>query len=381
MKQFLTTSIIFLAHTVFGQGYDEQMNKAGEYLQKKDYCNALTVFKNAFSSNARPGLYDYAYAGLAAANCNDTGLAMQWLEQSRAEGLGMNPGEIDFISNDSGFINLHNHPQWDEFINAMRKSFSDKQLAETNRSNEWVNSITANAIKPGDGKKFNQCNAGFALYTINVNGMQVPYMVYIPESYDAGKPMQAIVYLHGGIVSTEEFAYKNPGLATGEPVFSMGNMYDAIIIYPFGKKDFGWVDQKEAFKNVITEIKNLQGIYNINAKRIFLGGMSNGGTAAFWYASQKENMFRGFYAFSAMPELKIEGMNFKHIVNGKPFYMINAKDDDIFKFEDVNKLYESHKTAAGKWYFEALENGGHGFIYQQNGKEIMAALFKKLLAD
>ena len=381
MKHFLTGFAILIGHISFGQSYDDQMNKAGEALQKKDFCKALDIFKIAFTDSSKIGTYDYAYAAMAATNCNAEKLALNWLRKSQQKGLGLNPGEIDFISNDSGLIKLHSFPEWTEIISEMKKATAQKNELQTKKIAEWVATINSNKITEKKNEKFTKPKSGFALYYTTVDTLKIPYLVYIPKNYNSLKPIQTIVYLHGGIASTENFNFDNPELATGEPIFSVGESFNSIIIYPFGKKDFGWVAQKKAFENVLTIIKNVQQFYNIDRQKIFIGGMSNGGTATFWFASQKPNIFKGFYAFSALPKLEIRDINFKNLSQGKSFYSINAKDDDVFKYNDVLSIYTTHKTESKDWHFETLDKGNHGFIYDPtNGKEIMNNLFKKLLS-
>lgn len=381
MKKQLTAVAILIGYFALGQSYDDQMNKAGEALQKKDFCSALNIFKNAFRDSSKIGTYDFAYAAMAASNCNAERLALDWLSKSHQKGLGLNPGEIDFISNDSGFIKLHSFSEWTDIINEMRKALAQKQEQQTKKIAEWITLIDSNKITKKKNEKFVNPKSGFALYYTTVDTLKIPYLVYIPTNYDPLKSMQLIVYLHGGIVNTENYNFDNPDLASGEPIFSMGDRFNSIIIYPFGKKDFGWVAQKKAFENVLTEIKEVQQYYNIDNKRIFLGGMSNGGTASFWFASQKPNIFKGFYAFSPLPKLEIGDINFKNLSQGKQFYSINSKEDDVFTYTDAYSIYNMHKTESKDWHFETLEKGNHGFIYDPtNGKEIMIKLFEQLLA-
>jgi hypothetical protein len=376
-KLFFALTILFV-QTLHAQSYDEQMNKAGEALQKKEFCAALTIFQTAFRDSAKIGTYDLAFAAVAAANCNAEKQALNWLKISQLKGLGMNPGEADGVANDPSFDKLRGFPEWAEFVAAMKQAVVDKQLMDKKKSKDWLKTIDANKISIKSKKKFNKANGGFALYFTQVDTLKVPYLVFVPKNYDPKRPAKTIVYLHGGIVNADQFKFDNPELATGEPIFSVGENLNAIVIYPVGKKDFGWVNQKAAFENILIIIKNVQQAYNIDSKNIVMGGMSNGGTATFWFASQKNNIFKGFYTFSASPKLEIGDIDFANLAQGKPLYSIQTRDDDVFKFDEVNKIYSAQKKVAKDWQMEVLENGGHGFIYQQNGKELMGKVFKKL---
>ena len=158
--------------------------------------------------------------------------------------------------------------------------------------------------------------------------------------------------------------------------FKVADHFNSIIIYPFGKKDFGWMNQNKAFENIYKILNQVKSTYNIDKKNIYLGGMSNGGTATFWFASQRPSIFTGFYAISANPKLEIGNINFNF---DKPFYEIHTKDDSVFKFDDVEKIYNTNKSR--NWHFESIANGDHGIIYQQNGNEVLENLLKELIEN
>ena len=379
MKAISTGLVLLFAHLGFAQSYDDQMNKAGEMVHQKKYCAALEIFKAAFQDTAKIGTYDYYYGAISAANCNDENLSLFWLKKAQQKGLGLRSGEIDNIAMDSSFLKLHKNADWTILVSSMKQAFANEQELLKKESGEWVKTISNNRIEPKVKGKFRKCNPGFALYFSKVGDLEVPYWVYIPKEYDPAKPTKAVIYLHGGVTNTDSFGFKNPEFQK-EPIFSIGNIFNVILIYPFGKKDFGWVNQEAAFQNIFSIIHKAETFYNIDRNEIFLGGMSNGGTATFWFASPKENIFKGFYALSAFPKLNFTEINFENITLEKPLYSINAKDDDIFSFTEVKKLYEEHKLIAKGWHFESIETGGHGFIYQKDGEIILKTLFEELFS-
>jgi hypothetical protein len=62
-------------------------------------------------------------------------------------------------------------------------------------------------------------------------------------------------------------------------------------------------------------------------------------------------------------------------------YTVNTKDDSVFAYNEVLKIYTANKPLAKGWYFTTLETGGHGFIYTKEGKAAWDSLFKQLLAQ
>ncbi len=265
---------------------------------------------------------------------------------------------------------------WLLFLFLTKLSFGQDTTSLTSKA--WLSLINKNSInKPLTNKHFYEAPAGYALYFSKADTLFAPYLVYVPKEYNPLNSYPLVVYLHGGIVSIDSFEYKDPEFAE-EPIFSIADKYDVIVLFPYGEKKFGWVKQPAAFQNVMNEISKVEETYNIDKQNIFLGGMSNGGSAVFWFITNHPEIFRAFYAFSGMPKLYHSNINYKNITTGKPLYSINAKDDEVFSFDAVKSIYEKHKIEASGWHFDSAITGNHGFIYGDSGFIIITSLFDKL---
>ena len=185
--------------------------------------------------------------------------------------------------------------------------------------------------------------------------------------------------MHGGVVSSEKYNFDNH-LLQKEPIFSVGEDLNAIVVYPFGKKDFGWVKQQEAFDNVLTVIDQVRKDFQVDKNNIVLGGMSNGGTATFYYASLKPNIFKGFFAIVPNPNVLLEKINFKNLNQGKKLISINSKDDSVYAFKEVEEIYLKNKSISKDWIFRTVDEGDHGLIYEPGkGKDVLENVIKELL--
>lgn len=373
MKKILTTILLtFCIGFSFAQDFQQQISNAEEFVSKKEFCKAYEIFQSALKNENEGGKIEYYYASVSASKCEKIEDALNWLNIAKEKGLGLQQSEIDYLKKDENLNELKNSEKWVSIIESMQKRYDENKIIEEKKSKEWVSNITDNAITEKK-IKFNIARPGFALYYSKVDSINVPYLVYVPQNYDISKPSKAFMFLHGGVKSSERFNFDKPEI-TQEPIFGLADKLNAIIIYPFGKKDFGWINQKKAFVNIYTILKQVQKTYNIDKKGMYLGGMSNGGTATFWFASQRPSLFSGFYAISANPKLEIGNINFKF---DKPFYEIHTKDDSVFNFTEVEKIYIKNKSK--NWHFEPINNGEHGIIYQKNGSEILEKLLNQLL--
>lgn len=369
MKRIFKLAFLTISSFNFAQTYQNELEKAAAFIQNKDYCNAFTILEKNLNQKDS-SYFDYYYGSVSATKCGNEDKAINWLIEAKNKGLGLQNGEIDYLQKDENLQKLHNNEKWGQLISSMQMALTEKENLQKEKSKKWEETIVNNAI----ASKSTKANQGYALYFSEVGSEKVPYLVYVPSKYSEKTVTKAIVYLHGGVVSTSDYYYKNPEIIN-EPIFQYGETHNTIIIYPFAKKDFGWVNQIDAFKNILTITIEVQNKYNIDKNKLFLGGMSNGGTATFWFAEQKKMPYKGYFAISAIPRLNIGEIDFKNI--SEPLYSINAKDDEVFKYDEVKDIYLKNQNK--NWHFETVDEGSHGLIYNENGKEVLSSLLEKLI--
>lgn len=361
----------------FSQSYEALMKTASVNLQAKKYCDALSNFKEAFTLQTEIGIYDYVSAASAAANCNDTETAVEWLKKGYKLGLGKDRNEFAFLQTNERFKNLGQNTEFKQLLADMENKLTQIEKLKKEEKQQWNEEIVKNQIT--ESIPFNQAESGFALYFTEAEGLKVPYVVFVPKKYQSSKPVKVIFFLHGGVNSVNEFYYQNADVKK-EPIFSVGNHFNAIVIYPFAKKDFGWMNQIKAFENIFTILNDVEKKYNVDKNKIYLGGMSNGGTATFWFASRKNTPFKAFYAFAPNPVLNIGAIPFENITKDHPLYTISAKDDYVFGYNEVLKVYNDNKSKAKGWNFQTLETGSHEFIYKPEiSKELLIRFFSEIL--
>ncbi len=243
----------------------------------------------------------------------------------------------------------------------------------------WLKKMTGNAInKPAHRGAFSKAPPGYALYFSHAGKIDFPYVVYVPRSYDPARPISLVVFLHGAILAKDSFQFKDPAIAD-EPVFSVADELQTIVIFPFARSDFKWSGNSLAFPGIVQLILESEEYYNIDTKRIYIGGISMGGNATFWFVNNKPEMFAGFYAFSSMPAHSGDPLKCGNITEEKPLYTMNAKDDPGFSYSEAHEFYEQHKSEAPGWHFGAVETGGHRFIYTDNGRQFVKSILGILL--
>lgn len=150
------------------------------------------------------------------------------------------------------------------------------------------------------------------------------------------------------------------------------------MLFPFGRKTFGWAQQPAAFEAVVQVIGETKQRYHVNEQQVFLGGFSNGGTATFWFADHHPELFAGYYTVSARPRLDVGPIDFRRL-GKQPFYSLHARNDSLFRYKNVLATYNEHRAEAPGWQLEAQPSGSHGIIYAPGGDKALERLLDKLL--
>jgi len=243
-------------------------------------------------------------------------------------------------------------------------------LAQRMSADAWVRSMTANAV----AAKGSVMKPGYALYYTQAGSMQVPYIVYVPQKCTAAKSAPVVIFLHGAILAKDDFQHSNPEIAD-EPIFAAADSLGCIVVFPFARKDFAWPSSVTACENILTIMAQVKERYNVDAQRLYLGGISMGGHGTHWFIDNKPGAFAGYYTFSAFPD----DIRFANLTKDHPLYSLYAEDDAGVPYAEVKHIYEQHRQDAPGWHVNSVNAGGHRFIYKAGGYRIMLYQLGKLL--
>ena len=363
--------------------YDQLLERTTAQVQARDYCAAVANFERAFAPDStRANEFELFGAASAAANCPARrAQAWRWLGQlSRHRPLRMAPRDLDNLANDPSLVPLQTETAWPRWLATMRLALADQAEAANTASRRWVAASQAHTLPAATGKARAAAQPGFALYfsPVPADTVQMPYLVRVPVRYDPSRPAPVVVYLHGGVVSTPQFQYADPDVVN-EPIFAAAPA-NALVVYPFGRISFGWAEQPAAFAQIERLVAEVQARYRTDSRHTVLGGMSNGGSAALWFASQRPGAFSGFYALSPSPRLPLRA-GYGRLGQGKPCYQISAQDDTIYPYTAVKTAYDARPAQARRWELQTLPQGGHGFLYGPSGPALLRQTLARLCAQ
>ena len=200
-------------------------------------------------------------------------------------------------------------------------------------------------LGPGDHKR-----------AITVDGSKRTCRIHVPATYDPKKPSAVILALHGAVTDAE-IMERFSGLS------KTADEYNFVVVYPNALL-FTWNAGLSNKNNTSDDVKylgklldDLEGVLNVDKKRVYMVGLSNGGMMTYRAAGEMSERIAAIASVAGtMPDAKFEPkrpISVLHFHGTKdtlvPFNGPNAKNDSfgIMKFRSVNDTVMSCVKANG----------------------------------
>jgi len=185
------------------------------------------------------------------------------------------------------------------------------------------------------------------------------YVVLVPEDYHPDKRYRVCVYLHGGV-------NRNDGWKKGDSWWRRFDRFDGvdqISIFPSSwKKSLWW--QHSQVENLAAILDRVKLTYNVDENRVFLFGVSDGGTGVYYHAMKAPTSWAAFFAFIGQPSVLsnpstgTEGELFESNLINKPLYVVNGETDRLYPAVRVLPYVEAFREEGAEVVFRARP-GGH----------------------
>jgi predicted esterase len=198
---------------------------------------------------------------------------------------------------------------------------------------------------------------------LGIDGVTRPWIIYVPSTYDPRKPTPLMVALHGG-VSSPKIMDDPAGWVAKTPFKAMAESRGYLMLFPFGQAGATWWDEV-GMTNIQTQVRIAKAQYNVDDDRVFLGGFSDGGSAAFLFAMAMPSDFAAFVALnghigvaSEDGNLPTYATNFANV----PVYTVTTDKDQLYPSAEMQPIIEMARKAGGNIYYRQLE-GDHSLSY------------------
>ena len=195
-----------------------------------------------------------------------------------------------------------------------------------------------------------------------------PYTVDVPPTYDPAKRYQVRVQLHGGVMRPDPAA-RGDG--------SIGALAGAEQIYvlPQSWAEAQWwaPAQDENLPAILDRVKRT---YNVDENRVVLSGVSDGGTAAYYFAMRDTTPYASFLPLNGFilvlrnRDLRLRGALFPHNLTNKPFFVVNGGKDPLYPAAGVAPFLTQFKAGGLRPGLPAAARGRpqHGVVARGEGR-------------
>lgn len=219
---------------------------------------------------------------------------------------------------------------------------------------------------------------------IEHNGQKREYMVYIPPSYEADEPVPLLMNFHGfGASASDYMAYAD--------LRELADSKKFILVYPQGSCiggmshwnpcPVGGDNKSEAddFGFIEAMIDQITSEYQVDMKRIYAAGYSNGGMMAYGLAHYKSELIAAIASVSGTM-LDCVGPE----VSPKPVVHFHGTADSVIPYEG-NSYYNSAQAVVDYWVginntlnepTVSSDNGIDTYLYEPAKDGIAVAHYK-----
>ena len=206
----------------------------------------------------------------------------------------------------------------------------------------------------------------------NRDGVEHPYVVRVPESYDPTRRYPVLVYLHGGVARPKRDDgswWRREERFTNE---------DTIVVAPLSWDESLWW-QSSQLENLPGILNDLKRTYNIDENRVHMLGISDGATGGYYHAMTATTPWAGFILLIGHPVVLANPASAvdadMHVTNlrNKPLFVVNGGRDRLYPAASVVPFLRLFQDAGVFLDFRPKPEAGHTTDWWDEEAEAMAA--------
>lgn len=187
----------------------------------------------------------------------------------------------------------------------------------------------------------------------------LPYVLYLPDSYDANNPDQTypvMMFLHG---AGERGNHNLPLLrSVGLPKYieALDDDFPFIVIAPQCPPDSLWSAYPQA---LITALDSVIRNYHVDERRVYLTGLSMGGFGTWFLASSYPSRFAAIAPICGFGYHLLGFPNRLKRITHIPVWAFHGEADDIVPIEEQKMLVDAFRNYGGNVQWTTYPNVNH----------------------
>jgi pimeloyl-ACP methyl ester carboxylesterase len=194
-----------------------------------------------------------------------------------------------------------------------------------------------------------------------IDGDLLDNLVEVPADYDPATPIPLRVSLHGGVG-------REAPAAGGQPARPLSNRNPAgareIVIHPRAWSSSAWW-RPEQVDNILKLVERAKSVYNIDESRIYVTGISDGGTGVYYLAMREATLWsacvplNGHPLVIANPQTGADGQLYSGNLANCPLYIVNGGKDRLYPAASVAPMVDLFKRAGVPLRWQVHPDGEH----------------------
>jgi len=193
-----------------------------------------------------------------------------------------------------------------------------------------------------------------------VGGMALDNVLDVPANYEASRAWPLRVSLHGGVGRQPPGPGEPPARPLNNRIVSDGE----LVLQPRAWFDSAWwtPDQLENLMRLIERVKH---DYNIDESRVYVTGISDGGTGVYYLAMRYATPWsaciplNGHPAVIANPDTGADGQLYSGNLFNCPLRIVNGGRDPLYPAASVAPIIEMFKRTGATLQFQVYPEAGH----------------------
>lgn len=199
------------------------------------------------------------------------------------------------------------------------------------------------------------------------------YQLEVPDTYTPTKTYQLRVQLHGG-VGRPDPTPRNNGIG------QLAGVEQIYLLPTAWNEAEWWTDQQ--LDNLRVLIDHVKRSYNIDENRVVLSGVSDGGTATYYFSMRDTTPFAAFLPLNgAIPVLRntlmrIDGELFMQNMLNKPFFIVNGGKDPLYPTTLVEPYIKQMQDGGVELQYLPQPEAVHNTVWWPEVKDTYEAFVK-----
>ena len=189
------------------------------------------------------------------------------------------------------------------------------------------------------------------------------YSLYVPENYTPQRSWPLIICLHGAHGRGDEYIWSWLRAAKSKGY---------LLLSP-KSVDVTWsvLQPMIDVSSILAMFKEVCATYSVDESRVYLSGLSDGGTFTYMFGLDSAQMFTGIAPIAADFHPMMDGM--LHQKQGKdlPIYIVHGANDFIFKVESIRQGHELLTNIGYNATYEELPDWGHAYTSTINEQLVL----------